>query len=131
MAVGVIDLAFLLIAQDAVSFRALTETMLGFFLVFGVPIGMPFQGRLPVCRLDLLDRGGPANPENFVIIVLMCLRHIYLRLYPLLPDVSKEIGRRFCGHKKCYGSVHCAVGCASGMNRYAHHRGTQHASVID
>ncbi len=61
VAVGVINLALLLIAQDAIGFCALAEFYFGFLFVFGVAVGMPLQRALAVRGLDLLDGGRPRN----------------------------------------------------------------------
>ena len=71
MTVGVVDLAFLRIAQDAVGFGAFAETNFGFFFIFRIAVGMPLQGRLSVGRFDLLDRGGLGDAQDFVIVALV------------------------------------------------------------
>src|SRR5260370_965970 len=109
VAVGVVKLSLLRIAQHAVCFRALTELDLRIGFVLRIAVRMPFQRRFAVGRLDLFDRCRPRNAEHFVIIALIPLGH---------------------GN---FGSplIHCFFRCGVRMHRYTHHRRTQHAAVKD
>ena len=70
MAVGIVDLTLLRIAQDAVGFGAFAEADFGFLFVVGIAIGMPLHGRFAVRGLDLLKGSGFGDAENFVKVAL-------------------------------------------------------------
>jgi hypothetical protein len=67
VAVGVVTLPLLGVAEDAVRLRRLLEPVLG-FLVAGVPVGMVLEGQLPVGRLDLGVRRVPRHAKDLVVV---------------------------------------------------------------
>src|SRR5258705_10477654 len=75
MAIGVVNLAFFLIAQNAVGFRAFAEIDFSFVFVLGVAVGVPLQSRLAIGGLDFVHGGSPAHTKNFIKIALVRLRH--------------------------------------------------------
>src|SRR6185503_17418408 len=76
VAVGIVALPLLGVAEDAVRLRGLLEPVLG-FLVAGVPVGMVLERQLPVGRLDLGIRRVPRHPEDLVIFA--CSSHFQQR----------------------------------------------------
>ncbi len=73
--VGVVDLAFLRVAQDRVGFGAFAEADFRLFFIFGIAVGMPLQGGFAVGRLDLFHRSGFADAQDFVKITLLLSTH--------------------------------------------------------
>jgi hypothetical protein len=67
VAVGVVALPLLRVAEDAVGLGRFLELLLG-FLVPLVAIGVVLEGQLPVGRLDLGVRRVPRHPEDLVIV---------------------------------------------------------------
>ena len=59
--VGVVDLALLRIAEDAIGFGAFAEFRLRFGFVFRIAIRMPFQRGFAVGGFDFIDRRRPRN----------------------------------------------------------------------
>src|SRR3974390_2345891 len=73
--VGVIYLALLPIAQNAIRFRAFTEANLGLLLALRIAVGVPLQGRLSIGTFDFLDRSRFRDAKYFVIVSLRLSRH--------------------------------------------------------
>ncbi len=71
MTVGVVDLALVWVAEDAVRLGAFAETDFGLFLVFRIAVGVPLEGRLAIRRFDFLDRGGLGDAQDFVVVALV------------------------------------------------------------
>jgi hypothetical protein len=69
VAVGVVALLLVGVAEHAVGLGRLLEALLG-LLVPGVAVGMILEGELPVGGLDLLIGGGPRDPEDLVVVAL-------------------------------------------------------------
>jgi hypothetical protein len=67
VAVGVVALALLRVAEDAVGLGRLLEPVFG-VLVPLVAIGVVLERQLPVGGLDLGVGGIPRHPENLVIV---------------------------------------------------------------
>ena len=61
MTVGVVNLALLRIAQNAVGFGTFAKLNLRLGLIFGVAVRMPLQRRLAVGGLDFVNGGGSRN----------------------------------------------------------------------
>jgi hypothetical protein len=80
MAVGVVNLFFLRVAEHAVSFRAFAEFHFRLGLVFRAAVRMPFQSGFAVGALDLFDCRGPRNAQDFIIVALISLGHGNRRL---------------------------------------------------
>ena len=78
MTVGVVDFALLLIAEDAVGFRALAELHFGFFFVFRVAVRVPLQRGFAISGLDFLDGRSTRDAEHLVKISLVPSWHAIL-----------------------------------------------------
>src|SRR5690242_14572544 len=85
MAVSIVDLLFLRVAEHAVRFRAFAKFRFRFGFILRIAVGMPFQCGLPVSGLDLLDCRRPRHSQHFVIVLLRPLRHRNV-LSPLSPS---------------------------------------------
>ena len=71
VAVTVVFLTLLLIAEDIVGLGSLLELLLG-GLVAGVLVRVVFDGQLAVSFLDLVSRGCLAHPKDLVVISFFC-----------------------------------------------------------
>ena len=69
VAVRVVALALLGVAEDAVGLRRLLEALLG-LLVARVAVGVVLERQLAVGGLDLLLGGVPGDPEDLVVVAL-------------------------------------------------------------
>jgi hypothetical protein len=76
MAIRVINLPLLNVAQDAIGLRAFAEAVFRLFFILRAAVRVPLEGSLPVRRLDFLNRRRFRNAEHFVVIALVRLGHI-------------------------------------------------------
>src|SRR5690349_1585428 len=82
VAIRVIDLLFLRVAEHAVSFRAFAESCFCFRFVLRIAVGMPFQRGLAIRRLHFFQCRGPRNAQHFVKIAWIPFGHKKLSLSP-------------------------------------------------
>src|SRR5208282_3329907 len=75
MAVSIVNLALLRVAEDAVGFRGFAEIVFGHFLVIRVAVGMPLHRGFAISGLDLVDRSCLRQAQNFVIVSLLSAGH--------------------------------------------------------
>jgi hypothetical protein len=80
MPIGVVNLPFLGVPQDLISFGGFLEAFLG-FLVARVSIGMVFEGQFSVGLLDLFLFGLSRDPQHFIIVTLIHITSIPLSVF--------------------------------------------------
>jgi len=73
VAVGVVTLPLLRVAEDAVGLGRLLELLLR-FLVAGVAVGVVLEGELAIGRLHLLVGGVARHTEDLVVVPAVTAR---------------------------------------------------------
>jgi hypothetical protein len=69
MTIVVIDIALLGVSEHLIGLGSLFEAFLCFFASW-IAVGVVFQGKLPIIRLDLFGRGIPINTKDIVVVSL-------------------------------------------------------------
>jgi hypothetical protein len=64
MAVGVVDLALLRVAEDTISFRAFAKFGFRFGFIFRMAVRVPLQRALAVRGLDFVDEAARVTPST-------------------------------------------------------------------